>query len=64
MSVMVVMFRGVNFGQYMHQSDVEQGTNSDKKNKSNPEVNCLPFRIISANISGSTRTLLVEDDKG
>ena len=48
---MAVAALGVNFRQYMHQSDVEQGAHSDQKNIASPEINGVSFRIISANIS-------------
>ena len=61
--IVVVLF-GVNFGQYMHQSYVEQGTHCDQKNVASPEVNRMSFYIVSANVSISTRALVVEDHKG
>ena len=60
----VMMLLGVNFRQYMHQCNVEQGSHSDKENKTSPEVDGLSFRIISTDISGGTSALVVEDHKG
>ena len=60
----VMVLSGVNFGQYMHQRDVEQGAHCDQKYVASPEVNGMPFRVVSADVSISAGALEVEDHKG